>query len=176
MKRKTVFSGCLAALFAAFLVVLSQVSVLTPLNVPLTLQLFGVALAGYTLGSRWAIASTGVYILLGAIGIPVFSGFKGGFQVIAGPTGGFICGFILLAAVCGLSLKAEKGAIRILTGILGVVLCHLWGVVQLCIASGSGFLAALLSASLPFILKDFLLVGAAYGISLSIKKAVRELR
>ena len=72
----------LAALFTAVIAVLSQTAIPTPFDVPLTLQTFAVALCGYTLGIKWGVASVAAYILLGAVGVPVFSGFKGGAQVL----------------------------------------------------------------------------------------------
>ena len=67
-----------AALFTAITAVLSQTAIPTPFDVPLTLQTFAVALCGYVLGVKWGLASTAAYILLGTVGVPVFSGaFRG---------------------------------------------------------------------------------------------------
>lgn len=69
------------ALFAAITAVLSQIAIPMPTNVPVTLQTFAVALCGFCLGSKKGTAAILVYILLGAVGIPVFTGFKGGLRV-----------------------------------------------------------------------------------------------
>ena len=74
----------LAALFTAFIAVTSPLSISTPFGVPLTLQTSSVALCGYTLGCCWSAASVVTYILIGAVGLPVFSGFQGGVNVLFG--------------------------------------------------------------------------------------------
>ncbi len=171
--KKTVYLLCISAFFTSFLAVLSQMYILLPINVPLTLQVFGVALSGYFLGAKWSVASTGAYILLGAMGMPIFSGFKGGFQVLTGPTGGFIFGFLVISLACGITAKSKKRTVKVLSGAAGVAICHLWGTVQLCIVSGIGFIESVCSASLPFIAKDFLLVAVAYGIAKGIEKRIK---
>ena len=74
----------------AIIAVLSQITIPLPTHVPVTLQTFAVALAGYFLGWKGGAVSALVYGLLGAIGVPVFAGWSGGFSVIVGYTGGFI--------------------------------------------------------------------------------------
>ncbi len=171
--KKTIYLLCISAFFTSFLAVLSQIYLLLPLNVPLTLQIFGVALSGYMLGAKWSVASMGVYILLGAMGVPIFSGFKGGFQVLTGPTGGFIFGFLAISLACGIAVKIKKRTVRILLGAVGVAICHIWGIVQFYIVSGIGFFEAVCSASLPFIVKDCLLVAVAYRISKGVEKRIK---
>ena len=92
--RKRTLNLIMAALFTAITAVLSQTAIPTPFDVPLTLQTFAVALCGYALGVKWGLASIATYILLGVCGVPVFSGFKSGAQVLFGATGGFIFGFL----------------------------------------------------------------------------------
>ena len=86
------------AMFTAVVAVLSQIAIPMPSEVPVTLQTLAVALCGYVLGSKKGAVSLLVYALLGAVGAPVFANFKGGLGAIAGPTGGFIWGFIFMAA------------------------------------------------------------------------------
>ena len=80
--RDIVLIGMFAALLAAF----SQISLPMPTGVPITIQAFGVALVGVVLGWKRALFSTIVYILLGAVGLPVFANFQGGLRVITGLT------------------------------------------------------------------------------------------
>ena len=92
MKRKTldiVYCG----IFATITAILAQISIPLPGGVPLTLQTFAVSLAGILLGSKKGFISILVYVLMGAIGLPVFSGFSAGIGAIVGPTGGFILSF-----------------------------------------------------------------------------------
>ena len=165
----------LAAMFAAIGAVTSWISIPMPSGVPITLQTFGMALIGYTLGYKFGTLSVGVYVALGAIGVPVFSGIKGGFSVIAGPTGGFIIGFILMAAICGLcKLKKlqslgylPKIIISIALGIIGLLVCHLLGVIQFMLLFNDSFIAAALKVSVPYLIKDIISVAAAYFVSVA---------
>ena len=78
----------LVGMFAAVLAVISQISLPMPTGVPITIQVFGVALVGAVLGSRLGTTATLVYVLLGAIGLPIFANFSGGISSIVGVTGG----------------------------------------------------------------------------------------
>ena len=136
MNRQKITTIVLCALFAAITAVLSQIAIPMPSGVPVTLQTFAIALCGFYLCTARATVSTVVYVLLGAVGVPVFSGFKGGIASIVGPTGGFIIGFIAMAAISGIAFRnmPEKFRVplRIAMGILGVAACHICGfVIQL---------------------------------------------
>ena len=80
----------LVGMFAAVLAVISQISLPMPTGVPITIQVFGVALVGAVLGSRLGTTATLVYVLLGAIGLPIFANFSGGISSIVGVTGGYM--------------------------------------------------------------------------------------
>ncbi|MBQ6847985.1 MAG: biotin transporter BioY [Clostridia bacterium] len=164
-----------SALFAALICILSQICFITP-TVPLTLQILGVALCGFVLPLKWALGSVLTYIAVGALGLPVFSAFKGGFQMLIGPTGGFLLGFILLTAGCGLAVKCNNGLLRVLICVLGIALCHTIGIVQYSITTGIGIIATFLTASLPFLFKDAILVFAAYFLSKFVKKRLEALK
>lgn len=158
------------AVFTAIIAALSQVSIPMPNMVPITLQTFAVSLAGYFLGAKKGVASVGVYVMLGAVGAPVFASFKGGFAVLIGYTGGFIWGFLPLALLCGILADKKLG---MALGVLGIVVCHLLGSIQYMILSGNGFWASVALVSLPYILKDLLLIPAAFFISKTVKKRIR---
>lgn len=84
--REIVFVG----MFAAVLAVISQISLPMPTGVPITIQVFGVALVGAVLGAKLGTMATVVYVLLGAVGLPIFANFHGGISALAGITGGYI--------------------------------------------------------------------------------------
>ncbi len=145
------------AMLTAIISVLSIISIPMPTNVPLTLQTFAIALAGYSGGIRKGLPAVGIYLILGAVGVPVFSGMKGGFSVLLGYTGGFLWGFLLMALLCGIG--REKGKIPcILLGTAGLALCHLCGVLQYTIVAGTPFLQSFLLVSAPYLIKDVLSV------------------
>ncbi len=179
MRSKTTFNIVSCALMSAVICVLSQISFPLPTDIPLTLQTFAVALCGYFLGMKYGTVSVIVFLALGALGVPVFSGFRGGIHMLtAGLTGGFLWGFIFLALFCGLGvhrmLKKHGGLFPVLFGVLGLLLCHFCGVSQYSAISGVGFITSLLSMSLPFLIKDILSVIAAYFCARAISKALRR--
>ena len=94
-------------MFAAVLAVISQISLPMPTGVPITIQVFGVALVGAVLGSRLGTTATLVYVLLGAIGLPIFANFSGGISSIVGVTGGYIWAWPIMTWLCGIRPKTE---------------------------------------------------------------------
>ena len=105
----------LIALMTAVTCVLGPLSIPLPFSpVPISLTNFAIFLAIFVLGMKSGTISFIIYLLLGAVGVPVFSSFRGGFQVLAGPTGGYLIGFIFLALIMGFALdhfegKSEQG-------------------------------------------------------------------
>ena len=118
MKKSTVFNMTSCALMAALMCVLCPVSV--PIGpIPISLSILVILLTVYVLGTWRALVSYTVYLLLGAVGMPVFSGFQGGFAKLAGPTGGYLAGFWLMILVAGIIM--EKGKRNLLVTILGML-------------------------------------------------------
>lgn len=152
--------------FAALIGVLSQIAIPMPTGVPVTLQTFAVALCGYFLGAKRGAAAVIVYTLLGAVGAPVFTGFKGGFACIGGLTGGFIYGFLAMVLLCGLSLKSKP--LRIALGIAGVIVLHFFGVLQYSLITENGFIQSFLLVSAPYLIKDFISVVLGYFGALAV--------
>ena len=160
-----------AALFTAITAVLSQTAIPTPFDVPLTLQTFAVALCGYVLG----LASTAAYILLGTVGVPVFSGFRGGVQVLFGATGGFIFGFLFLTGLCGVGVLIKNKYLKILPGFAGLAICHIWGSLQYALIYKMKFVPAFLLVSAPYLIKDIISVAAAFLLAVYIKKLLLKM-
>ena len=150
------------ALFAALIAVCAQIAVPMPSGVSFTLQTFAVALCGYLLGARYGTLSVLVYLLLGAVGAPVFSAFRGGAHILLGKTGGYLWGFLPMAALCGLAARGKGKVLPYLWGVPGLLLCHLCGTAQNLLLAGGGFRALLAVYSAPYLPKDLLsLAGAA---------------
>ena len=158
------------ALFAAIIAVCSLITIPLPSGVPVTLQTFAIALCAAVGGSVSGVVSTSVYILIGAVGVPVFSGMKGGFAVLLGPTGGFLFGFIPFAFLCGIGFKHI--AARIGVSVAGLVVCHLIGAVQYALIAGISLWESICLVSLPFIIKDILSIATAHFAAVPIKKAI----
>lgn len=155
------------ALMVALIAVVSQIVIPMPSYVPLTLQVFIIALVSYILGVRDALITVLTYIALGAIGVPVFASFRGGIYALFDYTGGFIWSFIIIAILCGIS---SKKSLAIVLGIISALISHLMGTLWYMVIARVGLGAALVAVSLPYILKDVLLIPLAYALASKIKK------
>ena len=167
--RNLVLTGIMAALLA----ICAWISI--PTAVPFTLQTMGVFLAVGILGGKLGSLSVGVYLALGAVGLPVFAGFSGGVGAFVGMTGGYLWAFLPMAYLCGLGAAQGKKLVALALGVAGLAVCHVCGAVQFALVQSVSPLQAFLIASLPYLLKDVVSVVAAYGaaraILFSLKKA-----
>lgn len=173
-KSKKIFNLSITALFVAVISVCGILAFPSPSGVAFTLQTFAIVLCGCVLGVKGAVAATFTYIILGAVGLPVFSGFAGGVQVLFGASGGFLIGFLPLSLFCGLAKKVGKPFIKIPICLLGIILCHIFGVVQFSYIYNVGFFEAILSVSLPFIVKDIISAVLGVFVSVYINKIIRS--
>ena len=155
----------------AVISVMSQVAIPTPSMIPLTLQVYVIALTGYLLGWKRSLIAVIVYVALGFIGAPVFASFQGGASALFGYTGGFIIGFIPLAAMCGISKRKH---INLILGIVGVLICHTVGVLWYTYMSGN-FISAILLVSLPYLPKDIIFTVLAYFVADKLKRKINFL-
>lgn len=154
-------------LCAALLAVSAWVSI--PFGpVPFTLQTLVLAMLPGVLAPADAVATVGVYLLLGALGLPVFSNMMGGLGVIAGPTGGFLWGFLVGMALAGGMSRLERSP-RVVRDVLScaaiLLTSYALGTVQLMIVGNMDLPAALAVAVLPFVVPD--VVKMAVGVSLA---------
>ncbi|HUW68123.1 MAG TPA: biotin transporter BioY [Candidatus Nanoarchaeia archaeon] len=153
-----------AALFAALTAIGAFIKIPIPISpVPITLQVFFVLLAGLMLGARGGGTSMIVYIILGIIGLPVFSGGTSGLGVLFGPTGGYLLGFIAGAFVIGLVYKIT-GSTRvgaIIAMVAGLIIIYLMGVIQLSSAAQISIQQAVTVGVLPFLIGDVIKIIAA---------------
>lgn len=167
----------LAGMFAAVMAVISQLSIPMPTGVPVTIQVFGVALVGAVLAWRLGLCSMLVYILIGAVGLPVFANFGGGIKSLVGLTGGYIWAWPIMAALCGIqpglkSKKADLGA-RILLALVGLAAVEIIGGLQWAALSGDMTLGAVFAYSLvAFIPKDIVITVIAVVISGPFRKMI----
>ena len=175
MKQFRVVDLTYMAVCAALIAVCSWISI--PAAVPFTLQTFAVFCVLGLLGGKRGTVSILVYILLGAIGLPVFSGFNGGIGALLGTTGGYIIGFIFVGLIYwgAEKLFGTRPAVRIAAMVLGLAVCYAFGTAwfMLVYASRSGEMAlatALGWCVIPFILPDLVKMGLAVLISDRLKK------
>ncbi len=174
MKQPRTLALVQTGLLAAVLAVLSQLVLPLPGSVPLTLQTFGVSLCAYLGGLRRGLPAVLVYLGLGAAGVPVFAGFRGGIGVLGGLTGGFLWGFILLALLCGIGAHTGGRLPGLLLGLFGLVLCHACGLVQYAAVTGLGLPESLWLVSVPCFWKDVLSLAAALAAAGMLRRALRR--
>ncbi len=158
----TVKNTVLAGMFAAFLAVMSQISLPMPGGVPITIQVFAVTLCGVILGWKLGAVSALVYILLGAVGVPVFANFQGGLGILAGLAGGYIISWPFMAALCGIRthFNDRRGnfAASIAFSLVGLALCEFIGGLQWALLAGTGFRWIFIYSMTVFVPKDTVLV------------------
>ena len=182
----------LTAMMTAVTAVCAVISVPLPFSpVPVSLATLAVLIAGGLLGAKYGAVSQAVYLLLGAVGVPIFHSFTGGVGILVGPTGGFLVGYVLMAAVFGWLVNAasrhEKGGSEphplqesgssakgrksqllcfLLSAVIATVACYIPGAAWFVFATKSTLAAAFTMAILPFIPVDiFKCVIAAWLVS-----------
>ncbi len=143
--------------------------------VPVTMQTLFVILAGALLGGYLGALSQVVYILLGVIGLPVFSGGKAGFGVLIGPTGGYLIGFVVGALVIGklTSLKRDPGLLWLMGSMLaGVAIIYTLGIAQLMLVAKLDFIKAISVGLLPPLPGDIIKIVVAAFICRKIRARI----
>ncbi len=163
------------AVFAVLIAISAWISI--PTTVPFTLQVFGAFISLGVLGGKKGTMAIIVYILLGAVGIPVFSGFKGGFHVLLGTTGGYIAGLVLAGLVFWLLEKmfGRKGIRMLLYMLLGLLICYTFGTLWFMAvysrtAEPAGIMTVLGWCVFPFVIPDLVKIALAYLLTPRIRK------
>ncbi len=166
----------LCALFAALIAICAWISIPLP-EISFTMQTFAVFLTLGLLGGKRGTLACVVYLLLGAVGLPVFTGFKGGIGALMGPTGGYILGFLASALLYWLltALWGDRPAVQLLAMIFGHLLCYAFGSVWFLILYLHGGKAITLAAVLakcvvPFLLPDGVKIALAFLLTRRLKR------
>ena len=160
---------------AAVLTVIFQISIPMPTGIPITIQLFGIALVGTILGWKRGAIATLVYILLGCAGLPVFSNFRGGLQCLTGMTGGYILAWPVMAALSGIRVKHSSQMVVLLASIAlsvtGLMIVELAGAFQWSLLTSEMSFGAIVAYSfVAFIPKDIVLTVLAVLTGSRIRK------
>lgn len=165
-------------LFACLMAICAWISI--PGEIPFTLQTMGVFLAVGLLGGKRGTLAVLVYVLLGAVGLPVFSGFTGGIGRLLGATGGYILGFLASALVMWAveKLLGDKTWARVLGMLLGLIACYAFGTAWFLVvytkAKGAISLMAVLGMCvIPYIIPDLLKIAAALALTGTLKRFVK---
>lgn len=168
------------AVFAVLIAICSWISI--PMTVPFTLQTFAIFLAVGVLGGRRGTLAVVVYVLLGAIGIPVFAGFSGGLGIIMNNTGGYIIGFIFSALIMWLmeSLFGRKLWVQAVSMALGLLACYAvgtaWFMFVYIRTSGAVGLSTVIGwCVIPFIVPDIVKIVLALGLCNTLRRPLSRI-
>lgn len=158
--KPSVRNMVLCAQFAALTAVCAWISI-PVFDIAFTLQTFAIFLSLGLLGGKRGCAVIGIYLLLGAVGLPVFSAFQGGFGILAGATGGYLWGFL----VAGLVYRLLEGCGKLPAMIAGQLVCYLCGSLWFYLYAGGGLWLILLRCVIPYLLPDAAKILLAYSLS-----------
>ena len=172
-KKLTLFG-----LMTAVLCILGPFSIPLPVSpVPLSLTNFAVYITVYMLGMKCSTASVLVYLILGTAGLPVFSGFGGGLGKLAGPTGGYLIGFLFIALIQGFLMDRFPGkkSAAVAGMIPGLTVCYAFGTLWLAGQMNLSFGAALAAGVIPYLPGDMLKIILAAVIGPKLRARVRKI-
>ncbi|MFQ7281996.1 MAG: biotin transporter BioY [Christensenellales bacterium] len=165
------------ALLAALTAVLAQIAIPLPFTpVPLTLGTLGGYLAAGLLTWQAAAMSQLVYVLIGAVGIPVFAGFTGGFGILMGPTGGYLIGYIVLALAAGFIISKASGKFYwfVIAMIAGTFFCYLFGTIWFMAITKNGMAASISACVIPFLPGDAIKIVLASLLSCKLRPILKR--
>jgi len=174
MYNKNTLTGFIySAFFAALIAVLGMISIPLPISpVPITGQSLAIMLAGGILTARQAGYSVLTFLLLGAVGVPVFAGLSGGIGILVGPRGGYLIGYLVGAIVIAL-LKGNNNTmwrLAVSNIIGGILVVYIFGVLWLNFVTGMGLEKALVAGALPYIPGDLFKAVIATIVAVAVNK------
>ena len=163
----------ITAIMAGVICALAPISIVIPISpVPITLATFAIYISIYILGMKYGTISVCIYILLGAVGIPVYNGWTAGADKIIGPTGGYIIGYIFLAIVSGHIIEKDyKNGYRTIIGfVVGTIVLYTIGTTWLAFLLKVDFVKALFMGVVPFIIGDIIKIAVAFVVGKNIRE------
>ena len=163
---------CYIGIFVAIIAVCAQIRIPLPGGVPFTLQTLAVALSGLVLGAKRGVIATVIYILLGAIGLPIFTLFGSGFGVVFGLTGGFIMTFPIMAFLAGICSRQGKVFLLAVGLFAGVAVNLTIGMLWFAFVAQSTIQSAFVVAVAPFILPEVFKMVVVFVVGKSIQVAL----
>lgn len=173
--KLTIYQMSTMALMDALFCILGPMSI--PIGaVPISFTNFVVYLAVYLLGTKLGTLSYLIYLLLGTAGLPVFSAYSGGLAKLAGPTGGYLIGFIFMAIISGIFIKKSHGKplFSILGMAIGTVVAYLFGTIWFIVEANCTLWYALTVCVFPFLLGDAVKILLASNIGPLIRSALQK--
>lgn len=175
MKHHSYYTLTVSGLVAALLCVLGPLTV--PIGpIPVSLMTLALYVTSYVLGPRESLTSLAVYLLLGAAGLPVFSGYQGGLAKLAGPTGGYLVGYLFLTLLCSTAAEhAHRRAAGVLAGMaLGTAVLYAFGTTWFMLETGTALWGALSLCVFPFLPIDLGKMAVALLVGRSTRSALEK--
>lgn len=165
-------------LMTALICILGPLSIPIPFSpVPISMTNLAIYFTIYVIGMKYGTISCLIYLLLGFVGVPVFSAFTGGPAKLLGPTGGYLFGFIFMALICGFFIDKwpSRLYLHLIGMVLGTAVCYLFGTLWLAYQAGMSFQAALMVGVIPFLPGDLGKIIITMVIGPQIRKRVKVL-
>ena len=175
-KKLTTYQMAVTALMAAVLCVLGPLSV--PIGaIPISLSNFVICLAAWLLGARFGTLSVAIYLAIGLVGVPVFSGYGAGIAKLAGPTGGYLVGYLLMAFIGGLFIEKSKGqpVVSAVGLILGDAACYVLGTIWFMVLTGLDLPTSLTYCVIPYLPGDVIKIALASLLTIQLDKRMPKI-
>lgn len=174
MNKTKTYHLTMMGLMTALTCILAPLTIPLPGGVPLSLTNMIICLTVYLLGGKRGTICCGLYLLIGLVGLPVFSGFAGGLGKLAGPTGGYLIGFLFMAMICGLFLHLGKGKLWMyaLGMIVGIAVDYAVGSIWFMAVTRMRLMETLIACVFPFIIVDLGKAAAVIVVGPVLKKRV----
>ncbi len=171
-RKFTTFQMALIAVMTAITCILGPLSIPIPISpVPITLTNLVIYVTVCLLGWKFGTISYLLYLIIGIIGLPVFSAFGSGFGKLLGPTGGYLIGFIFMAIICGITFEKCSNKFLIFFGlVLGSLVNYAFGTVWLCHQAHLTFFQGLWAGVIPYIPGDLIKIIIAILVAPVLKK------
>lgn len=170
-----VYQLAIIGVMAAVICVLGPLSIPIGL-VPISFTILAIHITLYTLGTKKGTLSLLTYLLVGLVGVPVFSGFSSGPSKLLGPTGGYLIGYIFMALIAGFFIDRffSKWYLCVAGMVLGTAVCYLFGTAWLAYQANMSASAALAAGVIPFIAGDLVKIAIAALIGPQIRKRLMK--
>lgn len=177
MQESKIKTMTMISLMTAVLCILGPITLPIPVSpVPISLVTLIIFLSVYILGKKRGTISCLLYLLIGFVGLPVFSGFTGGVGCLFGPTGGYMIGYVFMAIMSGFFIEKwnTKRILHVVGMVIGTMICYLFGTIWLSVQAGMSFYAALGAGVIPFLIGDSIKIVMAVIIGPLIRKQLKK--
>ena len=165
---------CMIALFVAITAICAQIAIPLPGGVPFTLQTWAILMAGLLLGAKKGAIAAIAYLMLGAVGAPVFANFSSGFFRLIGPTGGFLLSFPIMAYVAGLGVTKNKALVTLSGLVVGTIINFACGMLFFMLIVNASVEVAFSATVLPFIPSSIFQLAMVMVVGSLIKNALKK--